>query len=45
MVFGWQSDGHGGLMSVHDLRSKAGDSEKITINLGFIDLGQIDLLL
>ena len=31
-------------MSVHDLRSKAGDSEKITINLGFIDLGQIDLL-
>lgn len=31
-------------MGVHDLRSKAGDSEKITINLGFIDLGQIDLL-
>lgn len=31
-------------MSVHELRSKAGDSEKITINLGFIDLGQIDLL-
>ncbi|MGH8514700.1 MAG: CopG family transcriptional regulator [Gammaproteobacteria bacterium] len=31
-------------MSVHDLRSKVGDSEKITINLGFIDLGQIDLL-
>ena len=31
-------------MSVHDLRSKAGDSEKITINLGFINLGQIDLL-
>ncbi|WP_077002623.1 CopG family transcriptional regulator [Variovorax sp. KK3] len=24
--------------------AKAGDSEKITINLGFIDLGQIDLL-
>ncbi len=31
-------------MSVHELRSKVGDSEKITINLGFIDLGQIDLL-
>jgi Arc/MetJ-type ribon-helix-helix transcriptional regulator len=31
-------------MSVHDLRSRASDSEKITINLGFIDLGQIDLL-
>lgn len=24
--------------------SKAGDSEKITINLGFVDLGRIDLL-
>lgn len=23
---------------------KAGDSEKITINLGFVDLGQVDLL-
>ncbi|MGH8585225.1 MAG: CopG family transcriptional regulator [Gammaproteobacteria bacterium] len=31
-------------MSMHDLRSKLGESEKITINLGFIDLGQIDLL-
>lgn len=28
---------------VHDLRPKA-DSEKITINLGYVDLGQIDLL-
>ncbi|MBC8743038.1 CopG family transcriptional regulator, partial [Paraburkholderia sp. UCT31] len=25
-------------------RSKGGDSEKITINLGPVDLGQIDLL-
>ena len=25
-------------------RAKAADSEKITINLGFVDLGQIDLL-
>ena len=33
------------VMSVHELRPKAGDaSEKITINLGVVDLGQIDLL-
>jgi len=32
-------------MSVHELRIKAGEaSEKITINLGVVDLGQIDLL-
>lgn len=31
-------------MSLHSLRSKAGETEKITINLGFVDLGQIDLL-
>src|SRR4051794_2872165 len=31
-------------MSVHELRSKAGETEKITINLGLVDLGQIDLL-
>lgn len=32
-------------MSVHELRTKASEvSEKITINLGVIDLGQIDLL-
>lgn len=31
-------------MSVVDLRAKGGDSEKITINLGPVDLGQIDLL-
>lgn len=29
--------------NVHQLRPKA-DSEKITINLGFVDLGNIDLL-
>ena len=29
---------------VHVLRPKAADSEKITINLGFVDLGHIDLL-
>ena len=29
---------------VVDLRPKAGDSEKITINLGYVDLGHIDLM-
>ena len=31
-------------MSVHELKPKITESEKITINLGLIDLGQIDLL-
>lgn len=32
-------------MSVYEFRPKAGDTtEKITINLGVVDLGQIDLL-
>jgi len=31
-------------MSVHELRAKTGETEKITINLGMVDLGQIDLL-
>ncbi len=32
-------------MSLHELRRKPGDTtEKITINLGVVDLGQIDLL-
>jgi len=30
--------------NVHELRSKAVDSEKITINLGYVDLGHIDLM-
>jgi Arc/MetJ-type ribon-helix-helix transcriptional regulator len=30
--------------TVHPLRDKAGESEKITINLGYVDLGRIDLL-
>jgi len=29
---------------VHHLREKGGDSEKITINLGYVDLGRIDLM-
>lgn len=31
-------------MNIHELRPKTGETEKITINLGVIDLGQIDLL-
>lgn len=31
-------------MNARDLKPKLSDSEKITINLGLIDLGQIDLL-
>ncbi len=30
--------------NVHELRPKGGDTEKITINLGYLDLGHIDLL-
>jgi len=40
MVDGW----HQMTDNVHELRPKARDSEKITINLGYVDLGQIDLL-
>jgi Arc/MetJ-type ribon-helix-helix transcriptional regulator len=29
---------------VYDIRDKTADSEKITVNLGFVDLGHIDLL-
>jgi Arc/MetJ-type ribon-helix-helix transcriptional regulator len=29
---------------LHRLRDKAGDTEKITINLGYVDLGHVDLL-
>jgi len=29
---------------VHELRPRIADSEKITINLGYVDLGHIDLL-
>jgi Arc/MetJ-type ribon-helix-helix transcriptional regulator len=30
--------------TLRELRPKAGDTEKITINLGFVDLGHIDLM-
>jgi Arc/MetJ-type ribon-helix-helix transcriptional regulator len=40
MAFGWQ------IMTenVHRLRPRPADSEKITINLCYVDLGQIDLM-
>ena len=37
-------DGTQMVSNVHELRSKPSESEKITINLGFVDLGHIDLL-
>jgi Arc/MetJ-type ribon-helix-helix transcriptional regulator len=30
--------------NVQELRARAGDTEKITINLGYVDLGHIDLM-
>src|SRR5919107_1340242 len=30
--------------NVHELRPKFGDAEKVTINLGYVDLGHIDLM-
>jgi|SRR5690242_18601742 Arc/MetJ-type ribon-helix-helix transcriptional regulator len=30
--------------NVRDLRPKASDTEKITINIGYVDLGQVDLM-
>lgn len=41
MVFGWLNMAKD---NVRELRPRGPDSEKITINLGYVDLGQIDLL-
>ncbi|MGJ5034269.1 MULTISPECIES: CopG family transcriptional regulator [unclassified Bradyrhizobium] len=30
--------------NVHPLRGKVPDTEKITVNLGYVDLGQVDLM-
>ena len=43
MVYGCHEDDLG-TMDTREVRPKNYDSEKITINLGLIDLGQIDLL-
>jgi Arc/MetJ-type ribon-helix-helix transcriptional regulator len=37
-------DGQRMVSDVRELRPKPGDSEKVTINLGYVDLGQIDLM-
>jgi Arc/MetJ-type ribon-helix-helix transcriptional regulator len=37
-------DGNNMASNVHELRPKPPETEKITINLGFVDLGHIDLL-
>jgi Arc/MetJ-type ribon-helix-helix transcriptional regulator len=38
------ADGWNMTENVHELRPKTPDSEKVTINLGYVDLGRIDLL-
>jgi Arc/MetJ-type ribon-helix-helix transcriptional regulator len=43
MVYGCHEDDMG-IMDTREVKPKNYDSEKITINLGLIDLGQIDLL-
>src|SRR5436305_14404137 len=40
MVSGWRKLG----VDVQDARSRPSDSEKITINLGYVDLGHVDLM-
>src|SRR5450759_2791725 len=40
MVVGWLQM----IDNVHALKPKGGDTEKVTINLGYVDLGQVDLL-
>jgi Arc/MetJ-type ribon-helix-helix transcriptional regulator len=39
-LLGWRN----AMAVIHSLREKAADSEKITINIGFVDLGHVDLL-
>jgi Arc/MetJ-type ribon-helix-helix transcriptional regulator len=43
-LYAIQSDGDSEMTTVHELRPKTLDSEKITVNLGFIDLGRVDLM-
>src|SRR5271154_2283303 len=32
------------MAKIHELRANPSDTEKITINLGYVDLGQVDLM-
>src|SRR4051812_27016980 len=41
--FRWLQDG-AMADNIYEFRPKPGDTEKITINLGYVDLGHIDLL-
>jgi Arc/MetJ-type ribon-helix-helix transcriptional regulator len=41
---GWLWDGTQRVTTVRELRPKAGDLEKVTVNLGYVDLGHIDLM-
>ena len=34
----------GNMGNVHELQPRPGDTEKITINLGYVDLGHVDLM-
>jgi Arc/MetJ-type ribon-helix-helix transcriptional regulator len=43
-LHGWKTDGVRMANNVRELRSRSSDSEKITINLGYVDLGNVDLL-
>src|SRR5689334_12077339 len=43
-LHGWKRDGLRMANNVRELRSRSSDSEKITINLGYVDLGHVDLL-
>ena len=40
----WMAMGTTMAGNVHELRPRTGDTEKITINLGYVDLGHIDLM-
>src|SRR6266478_3689001 len=42
--YGWLLEDGGMAENIHQLRPRSGDSEKITINVGYIDLGHIDLM-
>jgi len=41
---GWNGDGMRMATNVRELRPRSNESEKITINLGYVDLGHVDLL-
>src|SRR6266487_7034999 len=44
MAIGWHLEGSWMVSNVQELRPKLRDTEKITMNLGYVDLGRIDLM-